>query len=112
MNKKLITLLLGTTLALSACGSSNDNASKPANEGGTTTTSAGEADNIYKNKCSSCHGANLEGAFGPELKKIGSTHSKDEIEKIILEGKSGGMPAKLIQGDQAALVAKWLSEKK
>lgn len=111
MNKKLITLLLGTTLALSACGSSDDNANKPENEGGTTTTSAGEADHIYKNKCLSCHGANLEGAFGPELKNVGSTLSKEEIETIIIEGK-GGMPAKLIKEDQAALVAEWLSEKK
>ncbi|MBA9026761.1 MULTISPECIES: cytochrome c551 [Bacillaceae] len=110
MNKKLITLLLGTTLALAACGS-NDNANKPTNEGGTTTTSAGEADQIYKNKCSSCHGANLEGAFGPELKAIGSTLSKEDIETIIKEGK-GGMPAKLIKEDQAAIVAEWLSEKK
>ncbi|MGA9289504.1 MAG: cytochrome c [Anaerobacillus sp.] len=79
-------------------------------EGG--DSAGGEADKIFAQNCASCHGDNLEGAVGPSLKAVGGKYSKDEILGIIKNGKSGGMPAGVIQGKEAEMVATWLSEKK
>ncbi|MDQ0218386.1 cytochrome c [Peribacillus cavernae] len=114
MKKKLLALLMGTSLVLAACGGGDDdNADKePANNNNETSTAdAGDAAEIYKNNCASCHGQNLEGAVGPKLSDAGSRLSKDEIETTIAEGK-GSMPAGIIQGDEASQVADWLAQKK
>ena len=50
---------------------------------------------MYKNSCSACHGGDLTGGVGPDLTKVGSKLSQEEMEKIINEGK-GSMPKKLI----------------
>ncbi|MDE3840127.1 cytochrome C551 [Bacillus methanolicus] len=115
MKKKLLALLMGTSLVLAACGG-GDNAEKDTstNNGGggeTTTADAGDAQKIFNQKCSSCHGQNLEGGVGPALDKIGSKLSKEDIEKVIAEGK-GAMPKGLLQGDEASSVAEWLAGKK
>ncbi|WP_042350823.1 cytochrome c551 [Bacillus massiliigorillae] len=113
MNKKLLALFLGTSLVLAACG--GDKAEeKPAEKGeaGTTSTAdAGEEAKLYDNKCSGCHGGNLEGGVGPALDKVGASKSKEDIEKIINEGK-GAMPSGVIPADSATKVAAWLAEKK
>lgn len=67
---------------------------------------------IFKQNCSSCHGQNLEGAVGPNLQKIGSTLSKEEITNILKNGKSGGMPAGVVKGEEQQIIAEWLSKKK
>ncbi|WP_110928472.1 cytochrome c551 [Bacillus massiliglaciei] len=114
MKKKLITLLLGTSLALAACGGGEDSA-KNEESSGTSNNSAvsdGSAGaKIYENKCMSCHGGNLEGGVGPDLTDVGSRMSKEEIEKIIEEGE-GAMPGGLLEGEALEQTAKWLSEKK
>lgn len=66
---------------------------------------------IFKDNCASCHGKNLEGGNGPELDHIGKQLSKDDIHDQIKNG-GGGMPAGVIEGDEADKVAKWLSKKK
>lgn len=66
---------------------------------------------IFQSNCAACHGADLSGGVGPDLTKIGGELSEDEIKTTILNGK-GSMPAGVIKGDEADLVAKWLSEKK
>jgi cytochrome c551 len=101
MMKKLLGLLLGTTLVmgLAACG------------GGSDTAKTGDAETIASQKCFSCHGDNLKGANGPNLQKIGSKYSKDEILDILKNGK-GNMPPNVISGSDADKVATWLSEKK
>ncbi|MDN3019042.1 cytochrome c [Paenibacillus sp. BSR1-1] len=108
MKKKLLTLLMGTSLVmgLAACGGGSDD------DNGKDTASGGEAVKIVDQKCSGCHGGDLKGAMGPDLTKIGSKYSKDEILDILKNGKSGGMPANLVEGDDAETVAAWLSEKK
>ncbi|QQZ10303.1 cytochrome c551 [Heyndrickxia vini] len=121
MVKKLIGILMIFTLAfgLAACGSSNkdnDNANKNEtttnNNKSTNTASAGDAEKIFSQNCSSCHGGNLEGGVGPDLTKVGAKYNKDQILDIIKNGKKGGMPAGVIKGDDADKVATWLSEKK
>lgn len=113
MNKKLLALFLGTSLVLAACGGDKAD-EKPADKGdtGTTTTAdAGEEAKLYENKCSGCHGGNLEGGVGPALDKVGSSLSKEEIEKIINEGK-GAMPKGVIPAESSTKMATWLAEKK
>lgn len=111
MNKKLLALLLGTSLVLAACGGDKAD-DKPADGGDSgTTADAGQEAKLYDNKCASCHGQNFEGGVGPDLTKVGASLSKDDIEKLIVEGK-GSMPAGQLQGEEAAQVATWLSEKK
>jgi cytochrome c551 len=117
MKKKLLTLFLGTSLVmgLAACGGGS-NTSKNDNKGGggngNQTASAGDAQKIYNQKCSSCHGDKLQGQVGPNLTKVGSKYSKNDILGILKNGKSGGMPAGLISGDDANKVAEWLAAKK
>ena len=114
MNKKLLALLMGATLALAACGS-DEAEEKPATNNGssseTATADAGNETKLYENKCSSCHGQNLEGGLGPALDKVGSSMSQEEIEKIIVSGK-GVMPGNTLKGDDVTAVAAWLAEKK
>ncbi|WP_040204188.1 cytochrome c551 [Neobacillus jeddahensis] len=113
MKKKLLTLLLGTSLVmgLAACGGGDDESADKDN-GGTETAQSGDAQKIYDQKCSSCHGGDLKGAVGPDLTKVGSRYSKDEILDILKNGKSGGMPAGLVSGDDADSIADWLAAKK
>lgn len=130
MKKWLMAVLLGTLLVLGACGGGNDDAQEPADtedeateettddaaetddatddaaeEGGSVDASA--AEELYKQSCASCHGADLsgQGSF-PSLKGTGL--SAEEIETIILEGR-GSMPAQLLTGDDAKTVAEWLA---
>jgi cytochrome c551 len=107
MKKKLLKMLLGTALVmgLAACGGGDD-------EGGKDTASAGDAEKIYSQKCSSCHGGDLTGGMGPDLSAIGASKSKDEIAGIIKNGQGTGMPANLISGDDLDAVADWLAAKK
>ena len=114
MKKMLLALLMGATLALAACGSDEaketpTNNSSSSSE--TTTADAGNEAKLYENKCSSCHGQNLEGGVGPALDTIGSSMSQEEIEAVIESGK-GMMPAKALEGEEATAVAAWLAEKK
>ncbi len=105
MKKKFVTLLLGTSfvLGLAACGGGSD-------DGGKDTASAGGA-KIFDQKCSSCHGGDLKGGMGPDLTKVGSKYSKDQILDIIKNGK-GQMPKNVVSGKDADEVADWLSAKK
>ncbi|MBA4537535.1 c-type cytochrome [Bacillus aquiflavi] len=116
MKKKLLALLMGTSLVLVACGGNdkedNNKMTESKNEGTTTETAeAGDAEKFYETKCLSCHGGNLEGGVGPALNDVGARLSKDEIEKVITDGR-GSMPGGLLKGDEASQVADWLAAKK
>lgn len=116
MKKKLLAFAMGTTLimGLAACGGGSDTSknSGGGGGGGKDTASAGDASKLFSQHCASCHGDNLEGKVGPKLSNIGSKYSKDQILDILKNGKSGGMPAGLISGDDADKVATWLANKK
>mgnify|MGYP001953231241 CR=1 FL=1 len=70
-----------------------------------------EPDKIFGQKCSTCHGDNLEGKNGPNLQHVGADMSKDEILNQIKNG-GGAMPGNIINGEAADKVADWLSKKK
>lgn len=47
----------------------------------------------------------------PSLADVGSRLSEEEILNVILNGR-GGMPANLIQGEDAEAAAAWLAQQK
>lgn len=104
MKKKILALLLGISFVLVGCGGDNESA-----DGG----SAKKPENLYNQKCSSCHGSELQGSGTaiPNLTEVGARLSEDEIEDIILNGR-GKMAGGYLKGADATAVAEWLSEKK
>jgi cytochrome c551 len=97
---------------LAACGGAGDDNENAQNNTGTeggTATVEGEA--IFQANCSSCHGKDLNEGYAPDLGNIGSKLSKDDIVKIVKEGR-GGMPSINISDEEADAVAAWLAEKK
>lgn len=69
-----------------------------------------EPDEIYSNNCAQCHGDDLTGNSAPDLTQVGSKYSVDEIKDIIINGTDAGMPGGLVDAEQAAILAEWLSE--
>jgi mono/diheme cytochrome c family protein len=68
---------------------------------------------LFKDNCMVCHGENLEGGGGPNLQKVGSKRTKEEImSKINKGGKI--MPAFEKEIDKADIdtLAAWLAAKK
>lgn len=107
---------MGTSLVLAACGGGDDAGESKdtgSSDSGTTTETAsgGDAEKLFSQKCSSCHAADLTGGVGPDLTKVGAKLSKDEIEKIIVDGQNA-MPAGQLTGADATTVADWLAAKK
>jgi len=80
-------------------------------QGGAPTANI-DAEAIFKQNCSSCHGQNLEGISGPALTTVGSHLSADEIAKIIKDGRGGMPPGMLKKQPEIKAVAEWLSEHK
>jgi len=66
---------------------------------------------VYKQRCLSCHGDQLEGRVGPNLQAVGSRLTEEEIAGIISDGK-GGMPAfgKRLSEEELASISAWLAE--
>ncbi|WP_071393576.1 cytochrome c551 [Bacillus tuaregi] len=110
---KLAALLVGSALVLAACGGGDEEAStSTSNDSASTTTDTASAngEKIFNQKCSSCHGMNLEGGVGPELTTVGSKMSQEDIETLVKDGK-GAMPPGLIDGEDLTAVAEWLAAK-
>ncbi|WP_445613085.1 cytochrome c551 [Geobacillus sp. YF-1] len=109
MKWKWAALFLGVSLALAACGGGDNAGNNTGSSGGGDT--AASAEQIFKQNCASCHGQDLSGGAGPNLQKVGSKYSKDQIKDIIAKGR-GIMPGRLIKGEEADKVAEWLAAKK
>lgn len=77
-------------------------------DGGEVST---DPEEIFANNCASCHGADLSGGVGPDLTKIGSELSQEDIKNVIDNGQ-GSMPPGLVQGEEEEAISKWLSEMK
>ncbi|WP_096436991.1 c-type cytochrome [Alteribacter populi] len=116
--KKFVVAMLGTVLVLGACGAGDDDTT-PIEEDGEeaveeadeeTTETSGEVDlaageELYEKNCLSCHGGDMSGASGPDIRG----NSQDEVIAAIDEGP-GGMPADLVSGEDAENVAAWVTE--
>ncbi|WP_162160550.1 c-type cytochrome [Paenibacillus gorillae] len=108
-------LFAAVLLLLSACGAP---IASDANE--TKTSSKEEQSNtdnaeqlIYKKKCISCHGVDLQGRAGPSLQNVGSRLTEEEIFDIVANGRKG-MPKfeKRISEEELRSISRWLSEMK
>jgi cytochrome c551 len=104
MKTKLLTLLLGTSVILGACGGGEEPKEEAKGE------ASGDAETIVQQSCIGCHGENLEGKNGPDLREVGAKYDKEEIKEILINGR-GGMPG-VLQDADAEVVATWLIEKK
>jgi cytochrome c551 len=112
MKNKLLVILVGAMVTLAACGVGEQETAQNETGGGTTGgTEVTAAEGIYKQSCASCHGGNLEGNIGPNLEKVGSKYSEEDILHIIHNGQ-GSMPKGIIQGTDAEAVAAWLATMK
>jgi|SRR5690625_3694303 len=72
---------------------------------------AADPEEIFASSCAGCHGQDLSGGAGPDLTKVGSELSSDEIHDIIMNGQ-GTMPGGLVGNEEADLLTEWLSEMK
>ncbi|MGG0720453.1 cytochrome c551 [Robertmurraya massiliosenegalensis] len=108
MKKKLLALLMGTSLVLAACGGGDDEAT---DTGGGETASV-NAEQIYNDKgCVACHGGDLTGGVGPDLSVAGGHLTVDEIKDVIVNGR-GAMAAQNVSDEEADALAEWLAAKK
>lgn len=103
-------------IVISVAGSNQRAAiEKKANSEQTEQKAEGETseapEDIFANSCASCHGNDLSGGFGPDLRKVGNELSEKEIHTIIMKGK-GDMPAGIVNEGQADALAGWLAEHK
>ncbi|OCT15011.1 hypothetical protein A8709_12890 [Paenibacillus pectinilyticus] len=78
------------------------------------TTSANEkAELLYKNNCLVCHGVGLAGDYGPNLTKVGSRKTKDQIVTQIMNGKVEMPPFKdTLKPEEIEVLANWLATMK
>ncbi|BFH16594.1 cytochrome c [Paenibacillus melissococcoides] len=126
MFKKMTMMIAALVLAigLGACASSNEqeagtnqgqdqgqNQGQPPAE--TTPATNVDAAAVYKQNCLVCHGANLEGQVGPNLQKVGATHTPEEISTIIHQGGNGMNAFEgVLSEDEISALVEWLSAKK
>lgn len=105
MKRRLVGLLLGSTLFLAACGGGGAPDVDLSTIEVTLTTE--ETKSIYSQNCASCHGQILANGMPGDLEGIGSELSREELEKVIQRG-TGMMPGGLVQGEEAAAIVEWL----
>lgn len=71
-----------------------------------------QAQKIYTELCAACHGKQARGGVGPDLTVSRFKYGKNRlaIEKSILVGRNGGMPAfgSHLKPEEAAVLAEYL----
>ncbi|GGP06926.1 c-type cytochrome [Oceanobacillus neutriphilus] len=102
MKKGITVLFLSMLIVLGACGNADD--IRNADE----DLEAGEQ--VYRNNCASCHGADLSGNAGPSLVDVGSKYSQEQIADIVQEGIGGMQPQQHVEGEDLEELTSWLSE--
>ncbi|OUM85911.1 MAG: hypothetical protein BAA01_15075 [Bacillus thermozeamaize] len=128
LNKKIIGIFsLAAILALAGCGAASENndtnqgANQPQQneqQNGTTGGNANvafdeaKAKETYQASCQGCHGANLEGGFGPALNNVGSKMDANAIYDIIKKGRGQMPPQGQVSDEDAKNVAEWLASLK
>lgn len=68
---------------------------------------------LYKQHCLTCHGADLGGKIGPNLRGIGSRYTRQELSQVISKGR-GGMPgfAKQLSAEEIQALSAWVASQK
>ncbi|WP_078545598.1 cytochrome c550 [Litchfieldia alkalitelluris] len=72
-------------------------------------TASASPEEIYQQKCSSCHGVDFSGGVGPDLHGVSGRYSPEEIKTILNEGK-GIMQGGLVPADKVEEMVAWLNE--
>ena len=92
----------------SAC-SQQENATVGSRQAGSEQL---QAQKIYTELCAGCHGKQARGGVGPDLTVSRFKYGKNKpaIEKSILDGRIGGMPAfgSHLKPEEAAVLAEYL----
>ncbi|CAN7341947.1 cytochrome c [Paenibacillus sp. LjRoot153] len=79
----------------------------------TVSSSSAKAELLYKDNCLVCHGVGLAGDYGPNLTKVGSRRTKEQIVTQIMNGKVEMPPFKdKLKPDDIETLANWLSSMK
>lgn len=102
MKKGIIALFVGIIFVLGACGNEDDIRNADEN------LEAGEQ--VFRNNCASCHGADLSGNGGPSLVDVGSKYSQEEIAEIVQNGTGGMQPQPQVEGEELEELTSWLAE--
>lgn len=99
-------------LLLSGCGTGKEQSAKPE-AGGAVKPENALAETLYQKNCLSCHGGNLQGGMGPDLRTIGASLGSEDIQAIIENGK-GKMPQfkSRLDEKEIAELANWLHDMK
>ncbi|WP_246120325.1 c-type cytochrome [Cohnella terricola] len=102
MKRSVAGLLL--IAALSGCGQASD--ARPS----VSAEDREQAESLYRANCIACHGAELQGIVGPDLRRAGSELSAAQIVGRIEKG-GGGMPAfrTRLTEDEIQVLADWLA---
>jgi len=74
---------------------------------------AASAETLVTANCITCHGDQLQGGVGPNLQKVGSEMTPEEIYSLVSKGKAI-MPSfkGKLKEEEIANVAQWLAAKK
>jgi cytochrome c551 len=118
-------LILMMTLIFSACGNDKAAVSSATPEPtaisatiiptaeATATPDSAVAEALFKQSCTSCHGVDLGGDFGPNLQKIGGQLTKNQIINQIMNG-GDNMPGfkDRLKANEIQALATWLAAKK
>jgi Cytochrome c, mono- and diheme variants len=115
--KKWLSVLLLLAIGLTACGGGGG-AGGARQEAGSGAGQAGaegavqagdEGERLYMNRCMACHGGELEGGFGPELRNAGERMGREELIAVIRDGK-GAMPAfkDRLTDEEIAAIVDWI----
>jgi cytochrome c551 len=86
------------------CGGGGDDG------GSSAKVDVAKARDLFKGKCANCHAfadAEANGTFGPNLDEMAP--SADTVKRQIETG-GGGMPADLVKGKEAQLVADYVEQ--
>ena len=107
----IATTAMAAMLAISGCGGGGGAEAPPNNSGGGEEVSEySEAMSVYRQKCLSCHGADLQGRSAPSLQQVGAKYDEAQIASIITDGQ-GGMPAfgRQLSEEEIGSLAEWLA---
>jgi cytochrome c551 len=81
--------------------------------GGRAPVDAVQAESLYKANCMPCHGGELEGKVGPDLRTVGNRLSAEQIiNQIAHGGKKMPSFASRLTDEEMETIAGWLSAKK
>lgn len=106
--KAPVCLLIAWLLMASAC-SQQENSTTGSKQ---APSERMHAQKIYTELCAGCHGVQARGGVGPDLTVSRFKYGKNRlaIEKSILDGRSGGMPAfgSHLKPEEAVALAEYL----